>query len=62
MRPVQHLGWWSTVTSKEWDTHYWRIRGNLKRARLYEGDEGTQRQIAVDETTEQFGPRPGEAP
>lgn len=25
MRPVQHLGWWSAVTSKEWDTHDFQI-------------------------------------
>lgn len=48
------------MTGEEWDVHYWLIRSDLKRSLVYEGDEETQREIALRETAEQFGPRPEE--
>lgn len=48
------------MTPEQWDTHYWQIRSSLIESRIYEGDPDTQRQIALDETAEQFGPRPTE--
>lgn len=45
------------MTADEWDSHWYRIHTSLA------GDGYSDASaIADQETTEQFGPRPGEAP
>lgn len=49
------------MTGEAWDQHYYRILGGLRQSGVYAGQEATQRQIAENETVEQFGERPQEA-
>lgn len=47
------------MTGEEWDAHWWRI---YEDARASGEGPDTSCEVADDETYEQFGPRPVDAP